>query len=127
MDEIKIIVVDDEPDIVEIIKIYLQKHGYTVRGFMDSEEALFELRDNFYDIAIIDYRMPKISGLDLLIEAKKNNSYSYGILITAYSSEKKVKEFKSKNLVSKIVEKPIDLNLLKTIVDEAVEECKKKL
>src|SRR5262245_56848519 len=62
----RILVVDDEKVIREILCEFLALEGYVVRGVEDGEKALTELRLRPYDIVISDLKMPKISGLQLL-------------------------------------------------------------
>ncbi|HUS65977.1 MAG TPA: HD domain-containing phosphohydrolase [Kofleriaceae bacterium] len=62
----RILVVDDERVIREILCEFLALEGYVVRGVEDGEKALTELRLRPYDIVISDLKMPKLSGLELL-------------------------------------------------------------
>ncbi|HKE19177.1 MAG TPA: HD domain-containing phosphohydrolase [Kofleriaceae bacterium] len=62
----RILVVDDEKVIREILCEFLALEGYVVRGVEDGEKALTELRLRPYDIVISDLKMPKLSGLELL-------------------------------------------------------------
>jgi response regulator RpfG family c-di-GMP phosphodiesterase len=62
----RILVVDDEKVIREILCEFLALEGYVVRGVEDGEKALTELRLRPYDIMISDLKMPKLSGLELL-------------------------------------------------------------
>ena len=62
----RILVVDDEKVIREILCEFLAMEGYVVRGVEDGEKALTELRLRPYDMVISDLKMPKLSGLELL-------------------------------------------------------------
>ena len=62
----RILVVDDEKVIREILCEFLAMEGYVVRGVEDGEKALGELRLRPYDMVISDLKMPKVSGIDLL-------------------------------------------------------------
>jgi response regulator RpfG family c-di-GMP phosphodiesterase len=62
----RILVVDDEKVIREILCEFLAMEGYVVRGVEDGEKALAELRLRPYDMVISDLKMPKLSGLELL-------------------------------------------------------------
>ena len=123
MSDIKIMIVDDEEIILESVKDFLSE--YCINTFIDPTEALKELKSHYYDIVIADYRMPNLSGLDLLLEAKKANSYFYGILLTAYAEKKLLEDFINRNLIKKVIEKPLKLPLIKRNIDEAIVECKK--
>ncbi|MBU2515629.1 sigma-54 dependent transcriptional regulator [bacterium] len=124
MDHTRILVVDDEPVIVESIKDYFDYLTITV--FTDPVEATEELKNQYYDIVIADYKMPRISGLELLIEAKKNESYDYGILLTAFADKELLQQFINNNLISQILEKPLNLPVLGNSLAVAIEQVTKK-
>ena len=110
MEDFKIMIVDDEEIILESIKDFFE--NYNIITYNDSEKALEQLQNSYFDIIIADYKMPNVSGLELLIEGKKNNSYNYGILLTAYAEKKLLEEFINHNLIKKVIEKPLKLELL---------------
>ncbi len=118
---LSILYVDDERIICESVKDYFEDLDLHV--FDDPTKALESLRRRPFDIVVVDYRMPKLSGLDLLIEAKKSNSYCYGILLTAYADTELLEQFINRNLIRKVLEKPVDLEYLRTVLMEAGEEC----
>ena len=72
---------------------------------------------------MLDYSLPYLSGLELLIEAKKYNSYNYGILFTNDSDKELLEKSLNKTLVSKCIQKPIDFDYLKQSIDNAIFEC----
>ncbi len=119
----RVLVVDDEEVIVESIRDYFDDRPVT--AFCDPAEALEALRHGFFDIAIVDYKMPRLSGLDLLIEARKCNSYHYGILLSAYADKDLLERFISHNLIRLVLEKPLDLKQLREALDRAAEECQR--
>ena len=121
MNNYSIIVVDDEEIILESIKDYFP--DYDITTFCNSNEALEELKSNYYDIIIADYKMPDMTGLELLIESKKIGSYYYGILLTAFAEKKLLEEFINKNLIKKVLEKPLELDRLKKVIQDAVKDC----
>jgi len=115
------LVVDDEPDIINNIADYFQE--YKVVTFDSSSDALKELQRNYYDVIISDYKMPKLTGYELLLEAKKYRNYYYGILLTAYADKDLLENVLNEDLVHKVIEKPLNLKLLKHAVDEAYQVC----
>ncbi len=115
---LRVMMVDDEPIILESFRDCLDE--YPIETFTDPREALAALRGSFYDIVVSDYRMPGISGLDLLIEAKRSASYDTGILLTAFADKQVLLDFVNRDLVSTIVEKPLDLPRFKAILDETI-------
>jgi len=72
----KILVVDDEPDIVESIKTVLEREGYAVVTAQNGAEALKKLEKHKVDLALIDFFMPEMSGRQLIEEIRKNPAIS---------------------------------------------------
>lgn len=63
-DQLKVLVVDDEPDIVEILTYNLKKQNYQVFTAHNGEEAIQSASENHPDLIIMDIRMPGISGIE---------------------------------------------------------------
>jgi two-component system, OmpR family, response regulator ChvI len=80
----RIAVVDDEPDITTIFKKGLECHGFAVDTFNDPQTALASFKPNYYDLMIIDIRMPRISGFDLYRELKKRDNSVRVCFLTAF-------------------------------------------
>lgn len=67
----KVLIVDDEQDIRELIKFYMNKEGYDVIEAKDGEEALEIFESEYIDLAIIDVMMPKMDGFELVENIKE--------------------------------------------------------
>ena len=65
MDTKRILVVDDEPDIVELVSYNLKKEGFDVLSASDGEEALNKIRTDNYDLIILDLMLPGIQGTEI--------------------------------------------------------------
>src|ERR1035437_4209740 len=72
MERVKILVVDDEPDIVELVSYNLKKDGFVVASAADGEEALSLIKKNRYDLIILDLMLPGIQGVDLCRMIRSN-------------------------------------------------------
>jgi two-component system alkaline phosphatase synthesis response regulator PhoP/two-component system response regulator VicR len=68
----KILAVDDQPQIVRLIQVNLQKAGFEVLSAFDGEEGLQKARDERPDLVILDVIMPKRDGFSVLREIKAN-------------------------------------------------------
>ncbi|HAX61070.1 MAG TPA: two-component system response regulator [Elusimicrobia bacterium] len=68
----KILVVDDEKDIIEIISMYLEREDYISIGANDGVEALEKIINEKPDLVVLDIMMPKLDGHSLNIKLKKN-------------------------------------------------------
>src|SRR5258705_7856450 len=84
MEVAKILVVDDEPSILKLLKEALTQWGYQVGCVGTGAEALEAIRTELYDPAITDIRMPEMSGLDLLREIKRHDESIEVIVMTGY-------------------------------------------
>lgn len=71
----KILVVDDELDIVEIVKYNLTKEGYNVTSSTDSTTVLSLMKTNVPDLVLLDLMMPKMDGIELCEEIRKNPQF----------------------------------------------------
>lgn len=61
-----ILIADDEPEVVDLVRIVLEAAGYTVIAAADGEQALAQARAHKPDLILLDIRMPKMSGLTVL-------------------------------------------------------------
>jgi DNA-binding NtrC family response regulator len=82
----RLLVVDDDPDIVQILKIGLVKNGFLVEAFTNPEEALqsFKSDAESYCLVLSDIRMPSISGIQLSKRVKEVNPLVKVVLMTAF-------------------------------------------
>lgn len=85
MDKYKIALIDDDEVFVSIIKGILK--DYTIDTFTNSKDGLNALKDNAYDILILDYYIDKMNGADIVNEIRKTNKNLYIIILTGYSSD----------------------------------------
>ena len=67
-----ILVVDDDPDIVEYLCVFLEDNDYDVASASSSETAIEELKRHLIDLVILDVLLPGRSGLDLLLTLRKD-------------------------------------------------------
>lgn len=82
----KILVVDDEKPISDIIKFNLTKEGYDVYTAYDGQEALEQVEEVNPDLVILDLMLPKIDGLEVAREVRKTHDMPI-IMVTAKDSE----------------------------------------
>jgi CheY-like chemotaxis protein len=61
----KILVVDDEPNIREVVSLYLRRGGHSVSTAADGEEALKLYRQTEPDLVVLDLMLPKLSGIEV--------------------------------------------------------------
>lgn len=86
-DNVKIVVIDDEPSVLESFKMILKIKDYDVTTFPDGPSALAEFKKDSYDLAFIDYKLPKMDGLEVLKKIKEIDPSVEVIIVTAYATE----------------------------------------
>jgi DNA-binding response OmpR family regulator len=82
--KLRILVVDDEDDILQVIKKGLELEGFDVTTYNSPETALSEYRPGEYDLVLADIRMPRLSGFELYREIKKVDKKAKVCFITAF-------------------------------------------
>ncbi len=82
----KILVVDDEKSIREILRIFLKNEGYSVSVASNGAVAIEDIKKDIFDLIITDMKMPKASGLDLLKSAKQVSPDTIVIIVTAFGN-----------------------------------------
>src|SRR3990172_7747341 len=85
----KILIVDDEPDILELISYNLKKEGLTIPTAADGEEALQKVRLGHLDLIILDLMLPGIHGMELCRILRNNPRTAHVpiIMLTARGEE----------------------------------------
>jgi DNA-binding response OmpR family regulator len=83
---VKVLVVDDEPKIVDLVKLYLERDGYRVLTALDGNAALAAIRDEHPDLVILDLMLPGVSGLDVCRSVRSHSSVPI-IMLTARAEE----------------------------------------
>ncbi|MDG7000864.1 MAG: response regulator [Nitrososphaerota archaeon] len=73
----RILIVDDETDITTPLRIGLERQGYEVQTCNYPIDAISNFKPGFFDILILDIRMPKMSGFDLYRELRKKEKRGY--------------------------------------------------
>ncbi|MGI0005253.1 MAG: response regulator [Nitrososphaera sp.] len=82
----RILLIDDEKDILAVMKDGLQKTGFSVKACRDSAEALEDFAPGRYDLVITDIRMPGMNGLDLYQKIKSADPQARVIFLSAYDA-----------------------------------------
>ncbi len=118
-----ILVLDDDFDINNMLKMALQKHGYNVFGFMDPLLALehFRINHSTYSLVISDLRMPVMNGFEFIKQVKKMNPKIKVLLMTAFEiNEMEFTKILPKPKVDGFIQKPISIRKLNGIIDKYV-------
>lgn len=113
-----ILVVDDDKSIRKTLVAILEEEGYTVDTAENAEEAIKKSNARFYNVALVDIRLPDMEGTKLLNAMKETTPKMVKIIVTGYPSLRNAVEAVN-NGADAYVLKPVDAeNLLKTIKDQ---------
>ncbi len=70
----RILIVDDEPDVISLFKMILEMNGYEVDAYNNPLEALSNFKPNSYGLALLDVRMAPLNGFELYKKMKNTDS-----------------------------------------------------
>jgi len=107
----KILILDDILDAANLIKRILEKGGHEVAAFTEEDDALEHARHHSVDLAVLDIKLKKMSGLVVLAELKKLNPSLRAIMLTGYPTIETARESKTLGAGEYCV-KPIDADEL---------------
>ncbi|MBI5167842.1 MAG: sigma-54-dependent Fis family transcriptional regulator [candidate division NC10 bacterium] len=116
----RILVVDDEPSVRELLSIVLEKEGHSVSSAVDGVEALRLAKDNPYDLVISDIKMPRMDGLRFLSGLREFDREIPVIMITAYPSTESAIEAMKQGAYDYLT-KPFKIEEVKLVVAKALE------
>jgi two-component system alkaline phosphatase synthesis response regulator PhoP len=126
-DKQHVLVVDDDPDLVESITMKLESDNYRVSKAYDGIEAWDKIKEERPDLIILDVMMPRKNGYELCDEIKKDDQYKdiTVVLLTAVGDAVSTTTYThwdgKTTLAEDFIPKPIDLDKLMEIVKENLE------
>jgi two-component system catabolic regulation response regulator CreB/two-component system response regulator ChvI len=134
-DNNRILLVDDEVDITMVYTMGLQDNGFKVDAFNDPLQALSDFKSGSYNLALLDYKMPKMNGFELYQEIRKVDTKVKVCFITAFdvyhgdlkkefhrnsNGKYQDKEEEDSDIIKCFIQKPIG-------IDELVKRVKEQL
>ena len=119
-ERVRILVVDDEEMIREMLFDVLSQAGYTAKTAKDGNDAIAQIENEPFEIVITDLKMPGMSGLELLQRVQKINPDICVLIITAYSTVESAVSAMKLGAYDYIC-KPFELEEMKVIIERAVE------
>ncbi len=114
-----VLLVDDEPDIVEILEMVLREEEMDVFTSKSGREALDVLRNRKVDVVVSDIRMPDLTGVELLRQAKQVSPQTAFVMMTAFASTETAIEALQHGAFDYLT-KPFKMEELKSIVLQAL-------
>jgi two-component system response regulator PilR (NtrC family) len=115
----RILIVDDDRGMKELLQIMLEKEGYDVDAVESGKAAIHQCRKKKYDLVLTDLKMPRVDGIDVLKGIKEISPDTVVILITAYASGDTALAAMREGAYD-YLEKNFDIEDLKTMVQEAL-------
>ena len=118
----RILVVDDDPSIRATISLILETEGYIVDAVETGQEAIEKANTNYYNLALLDYRLPDMEGTVLLSAFKETTPKMVKIMVTGYPSMSNAIESLNRRADVFLV-KPVDP---KVLIETVKSELKKQ-
>ena len=115
----KVLIVDDEPDIVGTLEIYLTENGYKTFGCISAKEALEALRKYEFDLLLIDLVLPEMNGIELLKVTLEIDPHLIGIIITGKGTMESAVDAMKAGAFDYLL-KPFKFEMLSTIISRAM-------
>jgi len=104
----KILVVDDELDMCQIISDILKEEGYSVHSSYKGKDALMKIKKNHYDLIVLDYKLNEISGLMVLEKALQMRPSLQVMMISAFGSDSTKTKARELGALD-FIDKPFDI------------------
>jgi two-component system response regulator PilR (NtrC family) len=117
----KILIVDDERSLRDVLSIMLKRAGYDVTAVSDGEEAIARIEKELFDLVITDLKMPKAGGLEVLKAVKDTSPDSVVLIITAFASAESAVEAMKLGAYD-YLPKPFQVDEVQLIIRNALEK-----
>jgi DNA-binding NtrC family response regulator len=121
-----ILIVDDDASIRKVLAAILEERGYNVDMVDCGAKAIEKSKTRFYNLALIDIRMPDMLGTELLTQLKTTVPEMIKIIITGYPSLQNAVEALNKGADSYII-KPLDIDNALSVIENLLEKQKQSL
>ena len=116
----KIAVVDDEPDVIDLVRIVLEQDGHTVLDAPDGKAGLILIRRELPDIIILDVMMPEMDGYTLNTHLLEDDAIKKIPVIILTSKDKVRSLFHQAANVVSFIDKPFEPQVLKNAIREII-------
>jgi len=113
----RILVIDDDESVRKVLAMALEDKGYIVDVAKDGKEAIRKSNATFYNLALVDIRLPDMDGVALLTAMKETTPKMVKIILTGYPSLENAIEAVNKGADSYIL-KPVNMEKLLSTVEE---------
>ena len=121
MEKKRILVVDDDLNVLKSLGVVLQLEGYHVDLAETAGEALEKCETNFYNLALLDIRLPDMEGTELLTRMHQDKPQMMKIMITGYPSQENAVKALNRGADAYLL-KPVEAEDLAKVVKEKLRE-----
>ncbi|WP_457554736.1 response regulator [Candidatus Pyrohabitans sp.] len=123
----RIMVVDDEPDILAMVDMILSRKGHSTLLAENGEEALKLLRQHRPDLILLDLMMPRMDGTEFLRRLRADsNLRDIPVIVVSVRSTIEKESREAMELADNYITKPIDIPTLYAAIEEMLEEKRTK-
>jgi two-component system response regulator PilR (NtrC family) len=119
----KILVVDDEKSMREILEIFLKNEGYSVSVATNGESAVEALKSDIFNLIISDMKMPKMGGLELLKNVKESSPDTIFVVMTAFGTTESAVEAMKLGAYD-YIQKPFQMDDIRLVVKNSLDKQK---
>lgn len=122
----RILIVDDDENIRKVLTTILEDEGYIIESVGTARKAIAKTGKNFYNLALIDIRLPDMEGIELLTRMKDTTPKMRKIIITGYPTLQNAVEAVNRGADAYII-KPFDMKkTLRTLEEELMKQEEEK-
>ncbi len=115
----KILLIDDDEGLIHFLGRFFQRKGYEVSACLSGRDALEQIERESFDLILLDYKMPDLNGIDILIKLKKSQIKTPVIIMTAYGTTELAIEAMKRGAYDYLI-KPFERKELSRVVSEAL-------
>ena len=116
----KIIIIDDEPLVLEVLDSMIHRLGYKTESYPNVHNALYNIKDFSFKLIILDYSIPKEDGVENIYKLKDLNKDAKIILLSGYDTSK-MNELINIGVYD-FLQKPVDIDVLKIAITRALKD-----
>src|SRR5262249_33337134 len=120
MSKAKVLVIDDDPEMLDLARFHLEKNGYDVACAETGAQGLRQVAEHRHEVVLTDLKLPDIYGIDLVVKLKEASPATEVIMITGYGAVTEAIEA-TKAGAFYFMPKPVEFEELMALIERAVE------
>ncbi|MBI5634088.1 MAG: sigma-54-dependent Fis family transcriptional regulator [Nitrospirae bacterium] len=117
----RILIVEDEKSMREVLKILLEEEGYETISASDGQDGIMKIQEDIFDVVITDIKMPRADGFEVLKKVKEISPASIVIMITAFGTTESTIEAMKLGAYD-YIHKPFKIDEIRLIINKAFEK-----